>query len=156
VIQPIDSYRSSMLDDWTAVMAGDPTPAVAECDKPSHSLLRRLINDELDRRAAEARTRRHYQPSIKLCVFMVSAAAGVSIADIMGDSRLAPIVDARHAAMWLSHRVAEPNASEIGRRFNRDHTSVLHAISKADERRETQPGFEALTTSLLLLFKVSA
>lgn len=152
----IDSHRSSMLDDYVAVMAGDRLPMPTPCDTPTHSLVRRLINEELDRRAVEARNKRHYMPSIKLCVFMVAAASDVSVADIMGDSRLGPIADARHAAMWLSHRVAEPNASEIGRRFHRDHSTVLSAISKADERRETDPAFEALTTSLLLLFKVSA
>lgn len=56
---------------------------------------------------------------------------GLRVEDIMGRSRLVNIIRARHEAIWLvkSHR-PWMSLPEIGRIFNIDHTTVLHAIRK--------------------------
>lgn len=70
----------------------------------------------------------------------VSQAYGIGEEDLVGESRRKAIAHARQEAMWrLRHRLAldgRPRHSllEIGRVFNRDHTTVLHGL-RAHEAR---------------------
>jgi hypothetical protein len=43
------------------------------------------------------------------------------------------IVRARQVAMYLSCELTQHSIAEVGRRFNRDHTTVLHALKKVEE-----------------------
>ena len=70
----------------------------------------------------------------------VSLMSGVSVAEIMGHRRPARVVKARHEAI---RRVAEETTwsiPRIGQIFNRDHTTILHAINKTGcVRKPRQP-----------------
>lgn len=55
---------------------------------------------------------------------------GVTVKQIMGKSRLAEHVEARWAAMRIIHALYGDSSTRIGRLFNRDHTTVLHALRK--------------------------
>lgn len=59
----------------------------------------------------------------------------VSVKQILGDDRQAPVIEARREAMSLVYR-ANPNWSlvKMGRFFNRDHTTILHALRKTGDR----------------------
>jgi len=57
----------------------------------------------------------------------VAAAAGVSVADILGPSRRARVVAARQAVMAVLHRRGW-SSPRIGRALRRDHSTVLHGI----------------------------
>lgn len=63
-------------------------------------------------------------------VSIVSDAKGVSVKDMMSDSREWPIVLARWKAMWLCREHLSASYSQIGRWFNKDHGTVLHGLSK--------------------------
>jgi len=65
---------------------------------------------------------------------MVSERAGVSVADILGERRRSPIVAARQEAMWAVKTITNWSLPRIGARFNRDHTTVLHAIRQVEAR----------------------
>ena len=55
------------------------------------------------------------------------------LADIKSKSRLKPITEARHVAMFLCHTLVKPcpTYADIGQFFGqRDHTSALHAVEK--------------------------
>jgi chromosomal replication initiation ATPase DnaA len=54
----------------------------------------------------------------------------VSRADILSSRRTAAMVHPRQIAMYLSKLLTPHSLPEIGRRFGRDHTTVLHAIQK--------------------------
>lgn len=54
---------------------------------------------------------------------------GISVDDILGPSRRAPVVLARHVAIYLSCE-SGISRSGVGRFFDRDHTSVLGAYKK--------------------------
>jgi hypothetical protein len=70
-------------------------------------------------------------PRSKHIVRAVAAAAGISEQELLGERRYGPLTLARHAAMWLiKQRQPEYTLARIGRLFNRDHTSVLHAIKR--------------------------
>ena len=76
----------------------------------------------------------------------VAAAHRLPVADLMGRSKLKHIVAARHEAMWRIRQVTwadgvTPRYSlpQIGRYFDRDHTSVIHACKRHLERTHRDP-----------------
>jgi chromosomal replication initiator protein len=54
----------------------------------------------------------------------------VTRTDILSSRRTAAMVHPRQIAMYLSKLLTPHSFPEIGRRFGRDHTTVLHAIQK--------------------------
>jgi Bacterial dnaA protein helix-turn-helix len=62
----------------------------------------------------------------------VAETSGISIEQILGPARgKKPVTDARREAMWLCRRLGF-SYSAIGRRFNRDHATVMLACRKHD------------------------
>lgn len=58
----------------------------------------------------------------------------ISLNNLKGPSRLKGLVAARHLAMYILYSDLGVTFEEIGRTFNgRDHTSVMHAVSKIKE-----------------------
>jgi len=55
----------------------------------------------------------------------------VSLADVIGPSRFRHIINARFAAIRaVRQRYPEMSLPQLGRLFNRDHTTILHALRK--------------------------
>jgi len=65
-----------------------------------------------------------YQILSKIC-----DATGLSVKQITGRNRKAELVLARHVAMYVIRDVSGQTLSSIARMFNRDHTTVIYAIS---------------------------
>jgi hypothetical protein len=64
-----------------------------------------------------------------------AAKYGVSAADIVGRSReRSVLIPARQEAMYFCAKDTPYGMPEIGKAFNRDHTTVLHGIRKHCER----------------------
>lgn len=60
---------------------------------------------------------------------------GVLRSDILSTRRTAPLVRARHVAVYLCKTQVSRSLPEIGRAFgNRDHTTILHAIRKVKSK----------------------
>ena len=66
---------------------------------------------------------------------------GLPVADLMGRSKLKHIVAARQEAMWRIRQVMlsdgvtpRYSTTQIGRYFDRDHTTVIHACKRHLER----------------------
>lgn len=157
--RPIDSHRSSLLDDWAAVMAGEHSPQTPAADAKHglEALVAQLVRAELDRlRQEELLPKRIYRASCALCIELAALHFGIEPAAILSKRRTADLVQARHAAIWLAHKVTGQSSEQIGRRFDRDHSSILHAIQHADEMRAEDGDFEALTTTLISYFRVGA
>jgi chromosomal replication initiator protein len=71
----------------------------------------------------------------------VAAAHRLSVADICGHARSSRFVVARHEAIWTCRRITKENGAPrysttfLGDLFGgRDHTSILHAVRRHDER----------------------
>ena len=156
-VRAIDSQRSSMLDDWAAVMAGDPLAGSISEDAAQselQALVAQLVRDEFDRRAAEALLpKKGYRPTVKLCLMLVENEFGVSADCILGHDRCRPIARARQAAAWLSFQVTGLNHSEIARYLNRERSTVAHHIDLANHLRKTDSQFADKTTAALSFFK---
>lgn len=76
--------------------------------------------------------------SPKVIISLVAAKHGVTAADIVGPSRTRKIVAARHEAIGVVYtHCRQVSLPAIGRLFNRDHTTILHALRKL--RRISKP-----------------
>lgn len=63
-----------------------------------------------------------------------------STTEVTGKSRKAPLVAARHMAMYLLYTELDVPYEQIGRLFGgRDHTTVMHAVDKIRGRLKTDP-----------------
>lgn len=59
--------------------------------------------------------------------------------DLMSESRLAPIVHARHAAWFLIDEMTNHSRLWIANRFGRDHTTIRSAVHKIERLQATDP-----------------
>jgi chromosomal replication initiator protein len=70
---------------------------------------------------------------------------GVRVTDLNGRRRTQSIVLPRQVAMYLTRKLTPLSLMEIGARFGgRDHSTVLYAVSKIEERIETTRSFALL------------
>lgn len=67
-------------------------------------------------------------------IIEVSKVTGVPVDDILGPSRASHIVRARFAAMAICRHHLKAKYEAIGMAFRRDHTSIMNAIKRVDER----------------------
>ncbi len=71
----------------------------------------------------------------------------ISVDDLCGKSRSRPLVTARQVAMYVLREMTDFSYPAIGRAFgDRDHTTVMHAVSKiSDLMRERRTIYEQVT-----------
>jgi chromosomal replication initiator protein len=74
-------------------------------------------------------------------VDLVANAFHVKPKEVLGKSRLQSVMIPRHVAMWLTREVLKLSLPAIGDAFQRDHSTVLHAIRKVNERLTTDALF---------------
>jgi hypothetical protein len=55
---------------------------------------------------------------------------GVSLHDMLSARKIAALARPRQVAMYLTKKLTKRSLPEIGRRFDRDHTTALHNIRK--------------------------
>jgi chromosomal replication initiation ATPase DnaA len=86
---------------------------------------------EAERRRVERLKARMEQGGVRGIIAEVALAHRVTVEDILGPGRSAPLVEARHKAI-IEVAVRRPAFSlpQIGRCFNRDHTTILHVLRK--------------------------
>jgi len=71
------------------------------------------------------------KPPFKSIVEAVGRLLNVPVDDILGTSRKAPIVHARHIAVFITREVTGDSWKHIGSQFgDRDHTSMMHGYGK--------------------------
>lgn len=67
-----------------------------------------------------------------------SNAYGISIEDILGDRRQKDTVLPRHIIMYKLRKELELSFPRIGKIFNKDHTTIIHAFNKIDNMLNNQ------------------
>ena len=82
---------------------------------------RRVTIEEIQRRVAE-----HYN---------------IKLSEMSSERRARAVARPRQVAMFLSKQLTQRSLPEIGRKFGgRDHTTVMHAVRKIEQLRESDPG----------------
>ena len=106
---------------------------IARAERQIVTLRRRRL---LDMWEARLRIRVPHHLSMTTIAREVALRTGVPVEAMQGPSRVAWITEARHEAMYRCRHEAHCSLTMIGRYFNRDHTTVLHAIRKHAARKE--------------------
>jgi chromosomal replication initiator protein len=74
------------------------------------------------------------KPSFSMIIDAVAKHLRISPEEIKGTSRKAPIVHARHVAVYITREITGDSWKHIGTLFgDRDHTSMMHAYQKINE-----------------------
>jgi chromosomal replication initiator protein len=80
------------------------------------------------------------------------ATFGVTMDDLLSSSRAQPVAWPRQVAMYLSRELTDATLPAIGRAFNKNHTTVMHACRRTAERmaadRESYEAVQRLTNDL--------
>ena len=82
-------------------------------------------------------------PGVSIAMIQDAACSvlGVSREDLLSAKRTARVLEARQLALYLSRQLTSLSLAQIAREFNRDHSTVLHAIRNFSARLE--PGSQA-------------
>ena len=98
--------------------------------------------------------------AINEIIFRCAQSHGVTIQDVLGDSRERSIVRARHQAIRLIFEGFQGRYSiaTIGRIFNRDHTSIMHALcmTKAAKKLAAENGERVIDAAGLNVDEVAS
>ena len=78
-----------------------------------------------------------YSSLIKSEITLVSNYFNIDVGDIRSKKRTAIIRDARNMAIYLTRRITQYSTTEIGSFFDRDHSTVTHAIDKVEKERKS-------------------
>lgn len=107
---------------------------------PKHLRGRGEVSSARRRRPADRRARREQELVASKCRCLeavVAATFRLPIAELRGASRgEAPIAFARQVAMYVAHVWFALSLTEVGRRFDRDRTTVAHACRVVEDRRD--------------------
>ncbi|MCQ2542730.1 MAG: chromosomal replication initiator protein DnaA [Lachnospiraceae bacterium] len=79
----------------------------------------------------------------------VSNHYNVSVNDIKSNKKNKEIATARQVAMYLCEKLTEDTKTNIGKKMNRDHATVIHNINKVKESIDSDPTFEKNIDSLI-------
>lgn len=88
-------------------------------------------------------------PTIAETIQIVAADYGAPIEDMLSERRFGRAVEPRQVAMYLARRVTPFSMPRIGRSFDRDHTTVIHAIRKIESRMASDAPFRDRVNGLL-------
>ena len=75
-------------------------------------------------------------PSVAAIQDAVASVVGIARADLLSAKRTPQIARARHLAMYLARELTPLSLSQIAREFDRDHSTVIHAIRSVGGRNE--------------------
>ena len=90
-------------------------------------------------------------PSVEWVQRAVCRRYGISLPAMLSWRRAQRLVFPRHIAIWLLHKTTRLSLPQIARHFDdRDHTTIMHAISRIDEMMARNPAFHEEMQSLRL------
>ncbi|MEI8095197.1 MAG: chromosomal replication initiator protein DnaA [Spirochaetales bacterium] len=91
---------------------------------------------------------------IDLVQKVVAEANGLSVSDLKGKRRTQAMALPRQVAMYIIRDLTEYSTTEIGMEFGgRDHTTVMHAVQKIEDKIKTEPSFEVKVQNLIRIIK---
>lgn len=88
--------------------------------------------------------------TLDMIIEAVCATTGFARLDIVSDRRSAELAAARYSVFWLACKLTTLSATTVGRLVgDRDHSTVLVGLRRAEELRASDPAFRAATDALL-------
>ena len=93
--------------------------------------------------------------SVALCIAVAAEHYDVTRRDLISHRRDRKTAFARHVAVWLAKRTTTLTLPQIGAVFDRDHTSIQHAVRQIDDRRAEDPEFRQQLAALVIAVEAS-
>ena len=91
------------------------------------------------------------RPTIDVIQQRVSERFAIQLSDMLSERRSRDVTRPRQLAMYLSKKLTPRSLPEIGRKFRRDHTTVMHAVRRIEALRASDDGFD---TEVALLMRI--
>ncbi|NGP19318.1 helix-turn-helix domain-containing protein [Devosia aurantiaca] len=79
-----------------------------------------------------------YRPDSSRIVAEVAAEHGVAVKDILGRFRDSKVVTARHEAIWRIRQETRLSFPQIGQKFSRDHSTIIHGYKQHERRMASE------------------
>lgn len=79
---------------------------------------------------------------------MVAEAFNVKVPDLKSKNRSEPLVTARQIAMYLIKKYLDQPVTEIGRSFNKDHSTVINALRRITNQRVEKKELDTVINNL--------
>ncbi|MGH2950867.1 MAG: chromosomal replication initiator protein DnaA [Solirubrobacterales bacterium] len=125
------------------VLEGAMTRVLAFASLLSEPLSTPLVRRALGGDPAEPDSRHKPAPSLEAIQDAVCAAHGLTRKELLSSRRTPRVARARQLAMYLARETTPLSLSQIARAFDRDHSTIIHAIRAVGGRLE--PGSETAT-----------
>lgn len=124
------------------------------------ALTRLAVQASLEERSleldlAQAMVEKYYRgtlekPDVEEIINLVGKQFKIPVDDIKGVSRKAPIVEARHVAIFITREITGDSWKHIGSQFgNRDHTSMMHGYQKIQEQMTHDKSLRTVVKTLI-------
>lgn len=87
--------------------------------------------------------------STRLALKLAAEAFGVRSSQIAGQRRSSHLYRARAAVMWCARQTGLSYPIIARALGNRDHTTIMHGVQRAEGWRQSDPSFRAVTDDIL-------
>jgi len=158
----VEEKKVKIPDEVVEVICRNINTNVRDLEKALTKLIAyaELVNKHITLDIARQQLKDFFaQPSqknitIELIQKIVSDYFGLSYKDLRGKRRTKAVAFPRQVAMYLSRELTEYSTTEVGAEFGgRDHTTVMHACQKIEDRMKLDPNIEPTLQTLLKRIK---
>ncbi len=81
---------------------------------------------------------------------------GIAADEILGKKRSKEIVWARHMSVYVMRKLADMSFNDIGKFFNRDHSTIMASVEKIEKEAEINPSVAKEIQELIDIVKIKA
>ena len=158
----VEEKKIKIPDDVVELICRNINTNVRDLEKALTKLIAyaELVNKHITLEIARQQLKDFFtQPNqknitIELIQKIVSEYFGLSYKDLRGKRRTKAVAFPRQVAMYLSRELTEYSTTEVGGEFGgRDHTTVMHACQKIEDRMKLDPNIEPTLQSLVKRIK---
>lgn len=160
----IEEKKLKIPNEVVELICTNVTTNVRDLEKALTKLIAyaELVNKHISLEIAQHQLKDFFaQPNqknitIDLIQKVISEYFGLSHKDLRGKRRTKAIAFPRQVAMYLAREMTEYSTTEVGAEFGgRDHTTVMHACQKVEDRIKFDPTLEPIIHQLMKKIKES-
>jgi chromosomal replication initiator protein len=154
----IEEKKVDIPDEVVELICRNVTTNVRDLEKALTKLIAyaELVNKNITLEIAQHQLKDFFaQPSqknitIELIQKIVSDYFGLTYKDLRGKRRTKAVALPRQVAMYIARELTEFSTTEVGAEFGgRDHTTVMHACQKIEDRMKMDPTMDPIIQQLV-------
>jgi len=143
-------YVASLIESNVRTLEGALIKLLAYASLTEAAITEQLAREVLGKYFAEEKPAR---VSVDAVIKAVSKETGISTADLLAKKRSKELVQARQIAMYLARELTDSSLPDLGEKFGRDHSTVLHACKKIRAEMEDSAELAAIIASIKVRLK---